>query len=275
MLSKASLKYVIFGLVFNYFCRKIDANDKRLLTNNMNGTSSVDHLLQRTDQTIQNLETKVSVYDSLVLSMQNKINTLETSVNTLNSKMSSCVSLSASGPCSVNETDVTDLKTKIPNIEGIIQMLSDRLLKVEKAQVSFCPTIAFMTSLNHVLSHVQSGVKLSFDNVIFNVGNAYSAFQGNFVAPKTGIYFLTYTITSTPRSAIIIRLHRNGVDIGQISHHDHSDYLKTTESILTQLTENDDVWLETEDVHHPDRTSIVNGRHNLESHFAGVLLYCD
>lgn len=86
MLSKASLKYVIFGVVFNFFCRKIDANDKLLLTNNMNGTS-VDHLLQRMDQTIHNLETKVSVYDSLVLSMQTKINKLETSVNTLNSKV--------------------------------------------------------------------------------------------------------------------------------------------------------------------------------------------
>lgn len=86
MLSKASLKYVIFGLVFNFVCRKIDANDKRLLTNDMNGTS-VDHLLQRMDQTIQNLETRVSVYDSLVLSMQSKINKLETSVNTLNSKV--------------------------------------------------------------------------------------------------------------------------------------------------------------------------------------------
>lgn len=132
-----------------------------------------------------------------------------------------------------------------------------------------------MTSLNHELSHVQSGVKLNFNNVIFNAGNAYSAFQGNFVAPKTGIYFLTYTITSTPRSAIHIRLLRNGVDIGQLAHHDHSDYLKTTESILTQLTENDDVWLETEDVQHTDRTSILPGHHKMESHFAGVLLYCD
>lgn len=132
-----------------------------------------------------------------------------------------------------------------------------------------------MTSLAHDLMHVQSGVQLKFDNVKLNSGNAYNSFHGNFIAPKAGTYFFTYTITSTEHSWIRIRLLRNNLDIGHLINPDHDSYLKTTESVLVHLNENDDVWLETDDALSPDTASIMGGTNHLESHFAGFLLYCN
>lgn len=139
---------------------------------------------------------------------------------------------------------------------------------------SDCPAIAFMTTLKDTLAHIESGVQLKFDHVILNSGNAFNSFHGNFVAPRTGTYFVTYTITGTAHSWIRIRLLRNGLHISHLINPDHNSFFKTTESVLVHLNKNDDVWLQTDDAKNLDSTGILSGFHHLESHFAGFLLFC-
>ncbi|XP_063446903.1 complement C1q and tumor necrosis factor-related protein 9B-like [Mytilus trossulus] len=174
---------------------------------------------------------------------------------------------------------IQTLKTQVSTYDNVVLSMQSKVSHLEstvkRLSASDCPAIAFMTTLKNTLLHVQSGVQLKFDNVILNSGNAYNSFHGNFIAPRTGTYFFTYSITSTAHSWIRIKLLRNGIDVGHLINTDHDSYLKTTESVLVHLNQNDDVWLQTDDAQGPDSIGIMSGFHSLESHFAGFLLFCN
>ena len=127
-----------------------------------------------------------------------------------------------------------------------------------------------MASLSKNILHARNGLQLKFDKVELNSGNAYRPFHGNFMAPVSGTYFFTYTVTTTPNAWIRIFLKRNGVVIGHLFHPFLSNYQKTTESVVVHLNKSDDIWLETAGI-----TADVTITASYESHFAGFLLHCD
>ncbi|CAG2249454.1 unnamed protein product [Mytilus edulis] len=177
---------------------------------------------------------------------------------------------STSNICNSNSTENVCLLRTISELKGDLQKLSNRLSTVEKASSS-CPQIAFMASPKHPILGVNKGQQLKFDNMHLNSGNAYKPFHGNFIAPVSGTYFLTYTATTSVNTFITICTMRNGVIIGELLNSFHKSYPKTTESVVTHLDKDDDVWLETCDV---SQTSDIGIGVGFESHFAGFLIHC-
>ncbi|KAK3086694.1 hypothetical protein FSP39_022079, partial [Pinctada imbricata] len=67
-----------------------------------------------------------------------------------------------------------------------------------------------------VKSHSETALAdhtIVFDKAILNRGSTYNAYTGTFVAPQTGVYFLSWTIYSSAHSYISTRLMVNGKQI--------------------------------------------------------------
>ncbi|VDI64076.1 Hypothetical predicted protein [Mytilus galloprovincialis] len=128
-----------------------------------------------------------------------------------------------------------------------------------------------MATPKQALLNVSKGQQLKFDNMHLNTGNAYKPFHGNFIAPVSGTYFLTYTATTSVHTYVTICIMRNGAIVGKLMNSNHKFYPKTTESVLAHLDKDDDVWLEICGMSQTADTGIGVG---FESHFAGFLVHC-
>ena len=111
--------------------------------------------------------------------------------------------------------------------------------------------IAFSAYLDHNLNHLTSGFLIKCNQALLNVGNAYNTITGIFTVPKTGVYLLTFTISSNNRHGMFetktyIKLVSNGRNIidgvSNLSA-ETSDQMGGNTAIV-QLGAGESVWLE-------------------------------
>lgn len=133
--------------------------------------------------------------------------------------------------------------------------------------------VVFMSQLSKNLDNPPKGQIVIFDDVITNVGHAYSGNTGVFRAPANGDYMFTMIATARPSPgdhALHLIMKKNGNTIGYLfldSNHDY--YLKRTENAVVSLTKGDEVYVQVND---------VSGTHSLQgccfhSHFSGFLIH--
>lgn len=129
-----------------------------------------------------------------------------------------------------------------------------------------------MSQLSQTLVNPANGHIVAFDDVITNVGHAYSSVTGVFRAPVDGNYMFSMIGTVKPEPgdhSLHLLLKRNGNTIGYIfldSNHDY--YLKRTEVAVVSLTSGDEVFVQVD---------YVVGSHSLvgccfHTHFSGFLI---
>lgn len=129
-----------------------------------------------------------------------------------------------------------------------------------------------MSQLSQTLVNPANSHIVAFDDVITNVGHAYSSVTGVFRAPVDGNYMFSMigTVKPEPGShSIHLLLKRNGNTIGYLFLDSNQDYyLKRTEVAVVSLTSGDEVFVQVD---------FVSGPHSLigccfHTHFSGFLI---
>ena len=133
--------------------------------------------------------------------------------------------------------------------------------------------VVFMSQLSKDLVNPAKGHIVIFDNVITNVGNAYSRITGVFRAPVDGNYMFSLIGTAPPSPgghAIHLLMKRNLNTIGYLFLDTNLDYyLRRTENSVVSLTKGDEVYVQ---VDYIVGNHILNGC-CFNSHFSGFLIH--
>lgn len=86
-------------------------------------------------------------------------------------------------------------------------------------------------------------MEVDFDNVITNIGGAYSRNTGTFTCPKVGVYVFAWTVHASTRY-IDTQLVRNGALVGETMAGDSNTYSGIgTGVVVVQLSQGDEVWV--------------------------------
>ncbi|XP_048755197.2 complement C1q-like protein 4 [Ostrea edulis] len=164
----------------------------------------------------------------------------------------------------VIQSEIQELRTKVSALEQKVASLESK---------SASQSIVFMSQLSKSLDSPGVGHIVVFDDVITNVGNAYSHVTGVFRPPVDGSYMFSVIVTVSPspgNHGIHLKLRRKGSTIGYLfldSNHDY--YLKRTEVVAVTLTKGDEIFVQIDQ---------VGGTHSLtgccfHTHFSGFLIH--
>ena len=132
--------------------------------------------------------------------------------------------------------------------------------------------VAFTTYLGHNVNHMVSGHTIKCDQVLLNDGNSYSPFTGEFTAPISGVYLLTFNIAlydvNMKTSVKLVKNNVNIVDASVQSLGSSHDEMGGNTAIL-RLDQGDAVWLKNDGAEGEARSHIAYRF----TTFSGVLLY--
>ncbi|XP_063399092.1 complement C1q-like protein 4 [Mytilus trossulus] len=156
----------------------------------------------------------------------------------------SCDEDPSSNICLLHElkTLKQELKTSQLEVESLKKAVGGL-----QAQDTNCPTVAFRTQLTHDVASPSAGFHFVFDDIKLNIGNNYNNHHGTFVAPVSGIYFLSYRFTITPgtsKSLIRLVMKINGEIVSHAMSAYESHYITASYTNINHLNAGDDVWLE-------------------------------
>ncbi|XP_061174612.1 complement C1q tumor necrosis factor-related protein 3-like [Saccostrea echinata] len=104
--------------------------------------------------------------------------------------------------------------------------------------------VAFTARMSENATDIQPDDKIPYTTSVVNVGNVY---QNNFfTAPKSGVYFFTWSVTSLLEFPVDTALVKNNATIAILSCHQFSTTGKRntcSQSTHVQLTSGDKVWV--------------------------------
>ena len=123
--------------------------------------------------------------------------------------------------------------------------------------------MAFFASLNSYSIQNNQNQTIIFDKVITNMGYAYNVAQGEFIAPKPGVYVFSTNILSSNQNAHA-KLVINGQLLVRLTTH---YWEQTGQTVVVQLKSGDIVAVKNDDI------SGITFNGDLYSSFAGFLLY--
>ena len=129
--------------------------------------------------------------------------------------------------------------------------------------------IAFYALLNNHALHTGVNQNIVFENVVTNIGGAYSGSLGAFVAPVTGIYVFSTSILGYSTQTEHYSLNRNGQTVGMMyGDATKAPYPDPSLTAVLYLHQGDNVEVRT-----LDTDGSAHGRNY--SSFAGFLLQQD
>lgn len=133
--------------------------------------------------------------------------------------------------------------------------------------------VAFTAHLSTTIKNISPHQHVSFDNVITNIGGAYNAATGHFVAPVFGTYAFFITATNTPGHSTSLSLMKNGqwqaVTLAHGTEQTPTQWETSTVCAMLLLNEGDQVWVQNEGKF--STTEDLDG-YNYSS-FAGFLIH--
>ena len=103
--------------------------------------------------------------------------------------------------------------------------------------------VAFTATLSKEISLGRTEV-IKYDNVITNVGKAYTPSTGIFLVPLSGIYTLSVSMMGDPTNAIHLQLERNGNELVRLYTGGAGSYELASHTINVELTRGDRVWVQ-------------------------------
>ena len=110
--------------------------------------------------------------------------------------------------------------------------------------------------------------QIIFDDVTLNMGNAYHATHGNFIAPLDGLYQFAITACSGGTHYVVLELTLNGVVVDKVLAGDDAYSDCNTGVFLQRVSAGDDVYVQHEAAGDYLFSSVSYGRPS----FSGVLL---
>ena len=127
--------------------------------------------------------------------------------------------------------------------------------------------VAFLATLTDHAQNLGANQNVAFDNVVTDIGDAYNAHGGIFIAPVSGIYIFSTTIMSSHKTNSHFALKRNGTRVTQLYYHGNALYAYDTTgvTVVLELTKGDDI-----SIVNLDADKDVHGHHY--SSFTGFLL---
>jgi hypothetical protein len=112
-------------------------------------------------------------------------------------------------------------------------VLGYRLDNIMSTQVYF--------SVQCTATSIAANTKITFDRVLINVGNAWSAVNNAFTAPYDGNYFFSFATGAPTGSAVMaIYLKLNGATVGAAYVYDnlHNNYIMSRGATMLKLSAN-------------------------------------
>ncbi|XP_045166920.2 complement C1q tumor necrosis factor-related protein 2-like [Mercenaria mercenaria] len=161
--------------------------------------------------------------------------------------------------CEECKTEVGILKSKIKELENVINILNKTTLK--RNELDLTPSevrkraipdvnVAFSVSLTSDQNHIGLAQTIKFDNVLLNDGQGYNKHSGVFVAPQGGVYLFAYIFCHTNPSSSVsqtwIELMHNGKRINSgvgDSRHSWQDIQGTNIAII-RVNAGDSIWVQ-------------------------------
>ncbi|KAH3701836.1 uncharacterized protein LOC127860950 isoform X2 [Dreissena polymorpha] len=113
------------------------------------------------------------------------------------------------------------------------------------------------------VAHIGENQRITFEKVILNVGNAYSAYSGIFIAPTCGVYMFSVTLAVGTNSFYAALVSTKGA-IAWI--YTNQAYSTASNTVFVNLAANDHVWVQ--NMKYNNR--VVYGE--LISSFTGILV---
>ena len=125
--------------------------------------------------------------------------------------------------------------------------------------------VAFFATLSSTVSHLGINQDIVFDHILTNIGNAYIAHHGTFVAPVDGTYVFSVTLRATN---IYTHFVVNGTVIAKLDMHPANGYTQASHTMVVSMKKGHDASVQSSAV----ETSIYGDRY---SSFSGFLLFED
>ena len=111
-----------------------------------------------------------------------------------------------------------------------------------------------------------------YDHVVTNAGNGYSKHTGAFVAPRAGVYVLTWTTFACGSSYFPVELTVNSTPIGTVFSDAGAHYSGVTGIAVVQLQQSDVVMVRTRPGYTPQGS--ICSSVNMRTAFSGWCLSC-
>ncbi|XP_052820469.1 heavy metal-binding protein HIP-like [Mya arenaria] len=124
--------------------------------------------------------------------------------------------------------------------------------------------VAFFATLTNDVQHLGVNQNIVFNNAITNVGGAYNAHQGAFIAPVKGIYVFSATLLASNHDDDHLKWVRNGQTLCFIYVHS-AGYDSSGSSVVVELDVGDDI-----SIQNRDTNNSLAGSHY--TFFSGFLL---
>ena len=102
---------------------------------------------------------------------------------------------------------------------------------------------AFTAILSKGIS-LGSNEVIKYDNVITNVGKAYTPSTGIFLVPVSGIYTVSVSMMGHPTNGIHLQLEQNGSELVRLFTGGAGSYELASHTINIELTRGDRVWVQ-------------------------------
>ncbi|KAJ8313336.1 hypothetical protein KUTeg_009122 [Tegillarca granosa] len=162
----------------------------------------------------------------------------------------------------LQETIIKSQITEIKNLKSLtVQFYKpSRNVKSIEADVSDSPigrnieVVAFSSRLTTSLGGLGQHQTVKFNQIVTNEGNAYDKVLGMFIAPVTGLYVFTWTISTKNGKWQSTELVKEGTAYGYSmvdssfqpsSYGSNPDYITASNTVVLQVEANQRVWIRT------------------------------
>ncbi|XP_045169748.2 heavy metal-binding protein HIP-like [Mercenaria mercenaria] len=137
----------------------------------------------------------------------------------------------------MNEAKNTVTKT-VEEFNRLKENSAEQTLKNSKDNIR----PAFTARLSEHQTKLGHNQPIVFDNIVTNIGQAYSGTTGVFTAPKDGIYYFIATTMSHSGQFVQTEIVRNGESMVKLYSYDKS-HEQGTSGVVLHLNVSDEVWV--------------------------------
>ncbi|XP_071174577.1 complement C1q tumor necrosis factor-related protein 3-like [Mytilus edulis] len=109
----------------------------------------------------------------------------------------------------------------------------------DKPQDEFVAFTAITTNGNALTND-----PIKYDNIVTNVGKAYSSTSGIFRAPIIGVYSISFSLMGHNTNSIWARLYHNGKEIVRLYTKGETRHEVTSHTVYLKLVKGDEVWVQ-------------------------------
>ncbi|KAL8594303.1 hypothetical protein ACOMHN_001005 [Nucella lapillus] len=133
------------------------------------------------------------------------------------------------------EAVVQTLSQQVTQLAARLEANHNELQELKKLQ----PSVIFSVQNSNYKFTVNNGQTVIFDNALMNQGGGYSTRHGEFTAPVSGLYYLSYRGWGYVRHAGYLIMKVNDHTISALPFGDESNESASSQSLVVHMSEGD------------------------------------